>query len=487
MNGVASAFSRAAAAACTPRAPPVFTARPVQSDRHSILIGSMIWVLVVFMIVPEGFHYEDLSVASAPAVGGALSRLLWLGLLGAGSAVILWRIGTVWLLLSRWLNPLLLGFLVLSVASVAWSIDPAVTARRLIRVFTIFIDSIAFVVLCWHAHRFQNVLRPAITAVLLVSVVFGLVWPNLAIHQDVWGGVAGSWHGLADHKNGFGDIACVGLIFWSHAWLSKESRPLTAMAGVALATLCMVLSRSSTALVAAFFALTFLALLLRSPPTLRRYMPYMVTLFVVALLAYSMVLLRLVPGLSLLQGPIDAITGKDATFTGRTVIWDILSEHISLHPYLGTGYGAYWNGIWEGNPSFEFMRRLNFYPGSAHNGYLDILNDLGMLGLLVLLGYLAHFVVQSLRLLRIDRTQASLYLALFIAQVMANLSESRWFNVKSVDFVIMTLATASLARTLLEHHRRASQPESGGPAGEDQPRTARSRPHLSAENAHASH
>jgi len=197
-------------------------------------------------------------------------------------------------------------------------------------------------------------------------------------------------------------------------------------------------------------------------------MPYLVGLFVVALTTYSLALLQVVPGLYTLLSPIGAITGKDMTLTGRTDIWDIMFEHIRLHPWLGTGYGAYWTGLEEGSPSYEFMLRLQFYPASAHNGYLDILNDLGAAGLVVLLGYLATFLAQSLRLLKTDRNLAALFLALFLQQAITNLSESRWFSPLSVDFVIMTLATAALARTLLESRRR-------GVAGEPLPARA-SRP-----------
>ena len=460
MNGIANAFSRAAAVshaasvahAAAPAMTPTSTLA-LRNDGHFILIGGMIWVLIVLMIVPESLDYSNLSTVEAPTSGGTVSRLLWLALLSSGLIVILWRATLAWLL-TRSLNFFLLAFVLLAAVSVVWSIDPTVTARRMIRVFTIVVASMAFALMGWHARRFQNVLRPIITLVLLGSIIFGVAWPDLAIHQDTTGVLAGAWHGLASHKNGLGDIACIGLLFWYHAWLSNEARALTALLGGGLAAACLFLSHSSTSLVAMAFTLLFLTMLLRSPRALNRHMPWLVTLFVIALVTYSLVLLQILPGLHTLLSPIGAITGKDMTFTGRTDIWDIMSEQIRLHPYLGTGYGAYWTGIEQGTPSYDFILRLNFYPESAHNGYLDVLNDLGVLGLAVLLGYLASFLAQSLRLLREDRIQASLYLALFLQQAISNLAESHWFSVLSVDFVIMTLATTALARSLLDHRLR---------------------------------
>ena len=172
---------------------------------------------------------------------------------------------------------------------------------------------------------------------------------------------------------------------------------------------------------------------------------------------------------------IGAITGKDMTFTGRTDIWDIMFEHIRRHPWVGTGYGAYWTGTEQGTPSFEFVARLGFDPASAHNGYLDVLNELGALGLVVLFGYLAVFVAQSLRLMHVDRYQAALFLALFLQQAITNLAESRWFSPLSVDFVIMTLATTALARALIEQHRRGP----AAAAAPGQPARPAQRPSLS--------
>ena len=413
----------------------------------------MVWILVVLMIVPDGFDYSALSASAGANSGSAFSRILWFLVLSAGLVITIWRSGLAWLLL-RWVNPFLLAFAALAFASCLWSIDPAVTSKRLIRVFTIILDSIALVLMGWNSLRFQNVLRPILTAMLLGSILFGLTFPELGIHQESSAELVGAWRGLTSHKNSLGTLSCVTLIFWFHAWLAGQVRLLTAIAGAAIAATCLVLSRSSTSLVTAIFAIAFLMLFLRMPSNLRRYSPYLIGSFVGLLLIYSLAILRLVPGLDLILSPIVALTGKDLSFTGRSDIWDIVIEHVHLHPLLGTGYGAYWIGPIVGTPSFDFVLRMSFYPGSAHNGYLEVVNDLGLVGLVCLIGYLITYVKQSLKLLTIDRNQGTLYLCLFVQQGIGNLSESHWFSVMSVNFVIMTMATTCLARALLESRLR---------------------------------
>jgi exopolysaccharide production protein ExoQ len=84
----------------------------------------------------------------------------------------------------------------------------------------------------------------------------------------------------------------------------------------------------------------------------------------------------------------------------------------------------------------------------AHNGYLDVINDLGFLGLICLLAFLFWFIRQALQLMRTDRSQAALYLALLFQEMVINMSESDWFS-RTNTFAVFLLATACMSRGLL--------------------------------------
>ncbi len=427
----------------------------LRDDRQSFLLAGAMWVLIVLMIVPEGFDYQSLTTTGSPSSGGVISRLQWLALLSFSTLIVLWRGGLAWLL-ARTMNLFLLLFAVLAVASIAWSIDPTLTARRLVRLVTIILSCTAFVLMGWHARRYQNVVRPILTLVLLGSIIFGLVLPALAIHQESSAELLGAWRGLANHKNGLGALSCFALIFWVHAALTGEVKIVPALAGSAIAVTTLLLSRSSTSLAVTVFVIILLAILLRAPQGVRPAVPFFLTMLAGVFFLYSLAILNVIPGLSTLLEPLSALTDKDMTLTGRTNIWWILNEHISKHPLLGTGYGAYWTaGPVSGTDSYVFVLRMNgFYPGSAHNGYFEIVNDLGWVGFSVLIAYLVVFIRQALQLLGIDRNQGALYLALFFQQAITNFSETHWLSVTSIDFVIMTLATMALARGLLEYRLR---------------------------------
>jgi len=422
----------------------------VRDQRFGGFAAVLVGILIILMIVPEGFDYQLLLSGRSPQSGDLVSRILWAGLLAASSLLLIWRSALTGRLL-RQLNPFLIAFGVLAFASILWSVDPGLTLRRDIRFLTMVLVSVAFCLSGWHARRLQNVVRPILTLTLVGSLAFGLVAPSLAIHQDKAPELIGAWRGLTNHKNSLGALAGVTLIFWLHAWSAREVRASRALPGLLIAGLCLWLSRSATSFFATLFAIVFLGLLVKWPPGLRPYLKYAVAIVACAFGVYALAILGLIPGKGLLLAPMSAVTG-DASFTGRSGIWWIVAEHMRLNPLLGTGYGAYWAGPTPQSPSYEFIARMGgFYPGSAHNGYLEVANDLGWVGLLLLFGYLASYLRQGLRALSIDRWQGVLLLTLLMQQVIANLSESHWLSVLSVQFVLMTLATTALARLLVDY------------------------------------
>jgi O-antigen ligase len=425
-------------------------AEPPVRERSSIGVIIAIWALILLMIIPEGFDYDvqNGALGLIPTEGSPFSRTMWLLLLGSSLGLTLSRSGVA-LKLLRQINPWLFVFMGLAAFSAFWSIDPEVTVRRVLRLVTIVLAAMSLAVTSSQTNRFQSVLRPLLTTLLVASIIFVIVAPELAIMQSDRPELIGAWRGLTTQKNVLGSLAAISLILWVHAWLNNESRGWVVLVGAAVSAICLVNSRSTSSLMATAFSIVLMLMLLRSPPGLRRYLPYLIGLFAATLLVYSLAVLNLVPGSDLLLSPITAITGKDQTFSGRSAIWAVLNEHISYRPWLGSGFGAYWVQTPD-SPSMDMVRRLYFYPIEGHNGYLDVINDLGAVGGLCLVAYLVAFLRQGLKIFAALRPQGALYLVLIFEQLVGNLSESRWFNVLAFDFVIMTLVTVSMGKNLLE-------------------------------------
>jgi O-antigen ligase len=415
-------------------------------------VTAMTWVmfaLMLFMTVP-GTIFSPTTNAMIPEPN-LFYRSLKLVLLAAGLCVTVWR-HSLALLLLRDINRFFLAFLALVLASSLWSIEPAITLTRFVALCIVCLVCGSCVMVGWHNHRFQQLVLPFYTCLMIGSLIFGLMAPDLARETGTGISLQGAWKGLLGQKNGLGHASAIAVFFWVHGWLTRQVKLRWFLPGVAVSALCLILSRSSTSLFATLFSIILLVLLLRWPKQRRAYMAFVVALFVTIILLYSLAVLNIFPGLDFLLQPVIALTGKDLTFSGRTQIWAVIRAHISLHPVLGTGYAAYWIGPVPTSPSYVFINKYsNFYPTEAHNGYLDMINDLGYVGLFCLLGYLLVFLKQSLALLKIDYAQATLYLALLFEEMINNLSESDWLSSYAFSFVIMTLATFALARALFDH------------------------------------
>jgi O-antigen ligase len=294
--------------------------------------------------------------------------------------------------------------------------------------------------------------------ILVISLLIGIVSPESVkeIGTDI--SQKDAWHGITFQKNQFGIMASLAAIICFHRLLSPGRRSPWTIAGVVIALTCLSLSRSSTSLMETILALGFMVLVMRVPIVKQRFSALVVVTIFTTILVYELAVQNLIPGVGTLLAPILHLTGKDMTFSSRSIIWDVIKEHSRAAPWLGTGYGAYWTGPNPGSPSYVFMHLMYFYPTESHNGYLEVLNDLGRVGLICLLAFLVCFVRQALQLMPFDRPQATLYLALLFQQMVDNLSESEWFS-RTATCTILILVSTCLSRARVEQRQAAA---SGG-------------------------
>jgi exopolysaccharide production protein ExoQ len=435
-----------------PPSSPAAVAPRARSDRpYQVVIATVLyWLVIVRVVIPGFFDYgANLDAVEIAEKYATFSTVTWLTFLFVPCLLLASRtkqLLRVFGSMNRWF----LFLVAFATISVAWTIETHSTISRITHLWAIILASLAVVLVGWDSFRVQHATRPILTLLLVGSLIFGLAAPDLAITPPLPPDTRYYWHGLAAQKNGLGSLAALGALFWFHGWISREVKFLPALCGWLVAIACLVLSRSSTSVMATVFASLLVLMLTRTAPSMRRYMPFIIACFVAVVLAYACAVLKLIPALDFLLEPVTALSGKDLTFTGRTQIWDIIREHIQLAPVLGTGYGGYWSGPVPTSPSYVFLHAMYFYPSEAHNGYLDVVNDLGFVGLILLIGYIIVYITQSLRLWRVDRAQASLYIALMFQQMLANLSETHWLFIGD-DFIVLTLATCGLARSLMKN------------------------------------
>ena len=125
--------------------------------------------------------------------------------------------------------------------------------------------------------------------------------------------------------------------------------------------------------------------------------------------------------------------GRNMTFTGRTDVW---RELLGLHtdPIIGTGFMSFWDDIY-------YQSKLpKWIAFSAHNGYLEIYIAGGILGVFFLVIMLLATGVRVNKALAWGGNYAVLRLAVFIATIVANFSESNYACMTPLGFLFLLAA-----------------------------------------------
>lgn len=342
----------------------------------------------------------------------------------------------------------LVGF---ALASVLWSVDPALTLRRSFAL----VGTTAFGV--YLAARFDTreqlrLLAAALGLVALMSAAFGALMPAYGINQAEH---AGAWQGVFTHKNNLGRIMVLSAVVFALALPSLRRRWI-GWAGLGLSVALVLLSTSKTAL-ALLLSFVLLAPLFRA-------LRLRAGITALVLIGFVLTGGTLAAALAANADAVFRIMGRDASLTGRVPLWDTVLAAIAERPWLGHGYSAFWTGI-EG-PSYEVWKRIQWVTPHSHNGVLDLGLELGWIGVAL---FLAGLAVALARAVRAARGPAGIHLfwplAFLLFTVMSNVTESSILQQNSIFWVLYVSAAFSALLRGGEDAEPAPLPEPGaGPA-----------------------
>jgi len=246
----------------------------------------------------------------------------------------------------------------------------------------------------------------------------------------------GGLAGIMPSKNALGALMALGIILWLlNVFESKKHRAIPIfMTLVCLFTLFQAKSAGAYLILIILMTVTLSGLLLK----LFEYRSVAILtsiLFLLTLLISFFVTLNLEAILGLF--------GKDLTLTGRSVIWPAITEAISQKVWAGYGAFSFWQP-WRGpeNPALSFLRFSYWLPPSAHQGFLDILLQFGVVGLVIVVLGLGFALVQSMNFFfKQTGVLAILPLTVVLHHIAANLPETRFLrpNVFWVSFLFVTM------------------------------------------------
>lgn len=378
----------------------------------------------------------------------------------------------------------LAAFILYAIASLAWSSWPGATVITLLGMLLCTVLGL-FLALVTSWTELVSALSLALKALLGLSILFELfvsvvlrrpvlpvfpltgeafpAKPPLLMYwsrNELFGG--DRIQGIVGNANLLGALALLGIIVFSLQLAQRRVMPASLQVReggrgwgifwLALAVLLFALSRSSTmilALGAVIVVAAAVLLIRRAAPGPARTRVYLWVGGIVVIGGGAALALR---------DTVFGLLGKGSDLTGRSEIWDIVAGVARRSPVVGNGYASPWIPAFE--PFDSLVVRHGVVQLQAHNAWLDIWMQLGVIGV-VLLGAVCVSTLWRTWFMAVDRPRvdldasrpytplAMLPLLLLIVLLVQSAAESRplieWGWV-----LIVLLAVASKRRPLMD-------------------------------------
>ncbi|MFZ6753091.1 O-antigen ligase family protein [Undibacterium sp. Dicai25W] len=419
------------------------------NDYEMILIRLMVVLFAVFSLLPYGISWDYTGSSALTMEGSITTKLEWGGLISL-SMIVLYRHLPEALADARNLNPFLVTILLWCLLSSLWSPLPGVTFKRAIQLYGLVMIAIAINMAPRPLALLLKYLLYPLMGILLLSLFMVITSPSLGIDYAL----GGAWRGALSQKNELGQVAAVSILLWQARACTEKLDIRVLLTAIGFSFFMLVMSKSSTSLLITLITSAIFHVLrkrhLSSDYPLTRIALVFCCLILIALYLFFMQESRF-PTWSEISSPIAHIFGKGSDLTGRTDIWELVILEIRKHWVMGLGYGAFWLG--PDSLSQFIITALNWIPLQSHNGYLDILNEQGMVGLTLCVLCLFAQVVSLVIMGRKDRTQAAFWSAMLFVTVVTNFTESslfRGFGFQNVFFIFALVACTSANRRLKE-------------------------------------
>lgn len=426
--------------------------------------GPPLWeqaaAIVVIMMLTQAF----IGPVFAPTQEETpILRLVWLPVYAVIAGLIALRPAV---LVRAWPAWLILALLVLQAfASKWWSIDPGVTQRRVIAMAI----SSAFAIYLGVAFTGRHLPRMLMLASLIMglgSLVMVFANPAIGVHQIE---NAGLWRGLWYEKNQMGLVMSAGAVAAAACLASEDRRRLLPAITLAVTTLLVLATQSKTSLLCLLLGVGAVGGLW----AMRRggaAFSIVAVWFGVVLTAGGAYVFITDPAMVL------QALGKDPSLTGRTDIWAALMREVAERPWTGFGYQAFWG---KDSVPAAFIRAETQWPvPSAHNGWIDLLIQLGWPGAITVgITVAIATVVTVFRIPGSGAREGYWAVGYLLVFLLLSLSESVLLSHANLPW---TLLLAILARALAFEPDRV-----GAPLATARSRAYQTAPRIAAHSAHA--
>ena len=356
-------------------------------------------------------------------------------------AFLLTYIITISLLCLRWKRIIYLfsrnwfiwALILLPVLSLCWSFERDITIKNS---FTLVCSSLFGIYLTsrYSIKEQLQLLSWSFYIIIVLSFIFAIALPKYGLMGDFH---QGKWRGVFAHKNGLGSAMVISIIVFLIRGYGDLKKNAVVWISLGLSIILLLLSSSTSALVNCLILVSafFIVQILRWSYQIM--IPTLIALIIIS----TCLNFWLVNNASVFFNAV----GKDATLTGRTELWQLVWDMIWKQPWIGYGYGGFWHD-YDGESAY-IWRAITFHPSHAHSGYLNVLLDLGFLGLTI---FWIGFIINSYKALSCFRSSKAIEdiwpIIFLIYLLITNQSESALIGSNSIEWVFYISISFSLDR-----------------------------------------
>jgi exopolysaccharide production protein ExoQ len=385
------------------------------------------WFLGIVAFVLTGALWRVLSTSTEGSLDGDSRTQIILALLYSAVLVLALRNSrlTAWVLLR---TPALPALLLLACLSCLWAEHSELVVRRSISLVGTSLFGVVLAARLTFAQQLR-LLRAVFRLGAVLSLAMLMVAPSHAMAADFGSGAA---RGIFTHKNLFGAAMALGiLVEWHLPEYDSWSRFMK-RASLCLYALLLVFSHSVTSIVTVAGTLVVLWLFEKL------HNRYRLPLSVIFLLAGGLAVCALSFGID--AGSFTGLLGRSSDLTGRTELWKAVVSMILTRPLFGFGFSGFWGGA--SSESVTVENYIGWSPTYSHNGYLEIMLSLGLVGTFFFLMLLRAGVTRALRLAEAKASKQDLWpLAFFVFFILHNLAECTivWQNCLEWSLCVATV------------------------------------------------
>lgn len=370
-----------------------------------------------------GSTIDSIDTLDTYREGNPVNMAVFLGLIVAGITVLMQR-RLNWgrlLIDNKWIAL----FFLFGAVSILWSDYPFVSFKRLIKAMG---NVIMVLLVLTEAHPYEAlgvVLRRLAFMLLPLSVLFIKYYPDLgrAYHMGM-----PMFIGVSTGKNGLGEDCLICGIFFCWCLIHNyqdeyktggNHRILEDCLFVGIIAWLLYMANSATSTTCMVVALCIF-ILCRLPSLVKN--PRRIIFLGVAFICIGGPIELTFD----VTGSIIEMLGRDRSLTTRVPMWEFLLAMVK-DPLLGVGYESFWLG-----PRQIAVKEYWGISISAHNGYLEVYLNLGLIGLSLVVAIFLSGLHKVSRFLMVDYKHAVLRLSIIVVIIIYNWTEAIFYGVNNL-------------------------------------------------------